>query len=214
MKKPAKFSRKYNRERTEGKRFRIRTGYPYGIFSKRSGAEVFATRLQAEMGMQVQIYQKPGAALSDAQVAAAWDLVPPYGKAFAVQLLYRLYEMGIAWRGYAEQPLQVRLDELKEYLRFMAIRDGRWHDLLATAQELTWYQAFSGLTDPQMRQGVIQSESKRFLIFMVVSKSGLSLMCSTSRHEVLWLPIRGFTAKEILPPCVHSNISPNCRWLG
>ena len=161
MKKYKKFTKDYYKTHGEYNRFKVRSNYPYALFHRKVQAEKFIDQLQVQYGIKAELFQKKGSSSASAgtQVASVWDIVPQYGKAFAVQVMYRLYWKGIAWKEFDQQSLAIRLDELKEYLFSMAVRDGKWHNLMYTESELKWYQEFSKLTDVQIQQTLQQAKA-------------------------------------------------------
>ena len=42
----------------------------------------------------------------------------------------------------------------------MAVRDGKWHNLMYMNSELKWYQEFAKLTEVQIQQAVHQAKAK------------------------------------------------------
>jgi len=153
-----KFTKDYYKTHNESSRFRIRSQYPYAIFSSKEDAEAFVNHLDEHFKMKPSIIKKSGSATSDSQAASIWDLVPPYGKAFAVLLLYRLYHKNISLVNFPDQPRHLRMSEFKDFLFHMAVRDGKWHDLIYTESEFKWYRDYSDLSEDDMQQSLADAK--------------------------------------------------------
>ena len=110
-----KFTKEYYKKHGESNRFKVRTGYPYAIFTPRSKAEEFVEQLMEHYGFKADIIlHTKGSATSTTNMISYWDIVPQYGKAFAIQHLSRLFCKGITWGDFYRQPVTIRMRELQE----------------------------------------------------------------------------------------------------